>query len=99
MTIRPSPIVALNRAIAIARRDGPESGLKEIEAIANRQRLAAYPFYHAAFGEFELRIGKCQLAREHFRGAAILARNSMERRFLEQRANACAGGMEKQPTP
>jgi RNA polymerase sigma-70 factor (ECF subfamily) len=89
MLIRPSPIVALNRAIAVAQNEGPERGLQEIRSIAAGERLANYPFYHAALGEFELRSGKHVAAREHFRAALKLARNSMERRFLDQRVSAC----------
>jgi RNA polymerase sigma-70 factor (ECF subfamily) len=90
MGIRPSPIVALNRAIAVAQRDGPELGLKEIGLIADRERLAGYPFYFAALGELELRLGRREAARENFRAALKVARNAMERRFLEGRAKACA---------
>jgi RNA polymerase sigma-70 factor (ECF subfamily) len=90
MTIRPSSVVALNRAIAIAQQEGPERGLEEIRTITNSDRLAAYPFYHAALGEFELRSGRNKIAGEHFRQALALARNPMERRFLEDRVAACA---------
>jgi len=89
LAIRPSPVVALNRAIAIAQRDGPERGLEEIRAIANSQRLAHYPFYHAALGEFEFRAGRPDAAREHFRAALALARSEMERSFLSHRVAAC----------
>jgi RNA polymerase sigma-70 factor (ECF subfamily) len=87
MAIRPSPVVSLNRAIAIAERDGPRRGLEEIRAIDSR-RLATYPFYHAALGEFELRNGNQGAAREHFRAALAVARNPMESHFLEGRARA-----------
>jgi RNA polymerase sigma-70 factor (ECF subfamily) len=89
MTIRPSPVVALNRAIAIAQLEGPERGLQAIEQITDRERLAAYPFYPAAMGELELRRGRSDSARKHFSAALALARNPMERRFLEQRVAAC----------
>jgi RNA polymerase sigma-70 factor (ECF subfamily) len=89
MAMRPSPVVALNRAIAIAQQKGPERGLEEIRAIAGADRLASYPFYYAALGEFEFRSGKHAIAREHFRTALALARNPMERHFLEQRTGAC----------
>jgi RNA polymerase sigma-70 factor (ECF subfamily) len=89
MTIRPSPVVALNRAIAIAQHQGAQRGLKEIGGIAGLDRLANYPFYHAALGELELRNGRYQIARDHFHAAAACARNPMERRFLEQRVAAC----------
>jgi RNA polymerase sigma-70 factor (ECF subfamily) len=92
MTIRPSPIIALNRAIAIAQSEGPEGGLEAIRSIADRDRLAAYPFYSAALGELELRREKYQAAREHFRAALALARNPMERRFLDRRLGACERG-------
>lgn len=90
LAIRPSPIVALNRAIAIAQLDGPERGMEEIAAIADSERLADYPFYFAALGELELQSGRKESAREHFLSARSLARNPMERRFFQQRAAACA---------
>jgi RNA polymerase sigma factor (sigma-70 family) len=89
MTIRPSPIIELNRAIAIAQSEGPVRGLEEISSITDRDRLATYPFFSASLGELELRSGRYEVAREHFRGALALARNPMERRFLEQRIGAC----------
>src|SRR5216110_2870641 len=92
LAIRPSPVVALNRAIAIAQRDGAERGLAEIAAIADRDRLANYPFYHAALGELELRRGQGDTARGHFAAALALARNATERQFLAQRMQACDAG-------
>jgi RNA polymerase sigma factor (sigma-70 family) len=89
MMIRPSPVVALNRAIAIAELDGPERGLEAIHAISDSDRLATYPFYHAALGEFELRKGRHEAAQGHFRTAMALARNPMERQFLTRRLDAC----------
>jgi RNA polymerase sigma-70 factor (ECF subfamily) len=89
MKIRPSPVVALNRAIAIAQHEGPDRGLEEIRAIADHERLSDYPFYFAALGDLELRRGNPQKAREHFQSALRLARSPMERRFLEQRVVAC----------
>ena len=87
--IAPSPIVELNRAIALAQRDGPEPGLAAIEAIADGERLSEYPFYHAARGELELRLGNGARALVHFEAAAGLARNPEERRFYETRALLC----------
>ena len=89
MGVHRSPVVALNRAIAIAQRDGPQRGLEEIRAIANSDRLARYPFYHAALGEFELRRGRHGTAREHFQNASAFARSAMERQFFEERIRAC----------
>jgi len=89
MRIRPSPVVALNRAIAVAQQEGPESGLRALEAIADRARLARYPFFPATLGELELRLGRRDAARKHFQQALLLARNPTERRFLEKRSQAC----------
>jgi RNA polymerase sigma factor (sigma-70 family) len=86
MTIRPSPVVALNRAIAVAQRDGAERGLAEISAIANVDRLADYPFYFGALGELEHRRGRSEIARDHFLTARARARNPMERQFFARRA-------------
>ena len=88
MTLRPSPVVALNRAIAIAQRDGPDRGIEEIEAITDRDRLKSYPFYWAALGEFELRSRRYETAHGHFRSALALARNDAERHFFGQRLQA-----------
>ena len=84
IAIAPSPVVALNRAIAIGQRDGPDAGLEALTAITPN-RLRSYPFYPAAIGEFEWRRGHLDSAREHFSAAVRLARNDAERRFLEKR--------------
>jgi RNA polymerase sigma factor (sigma-70 family) len=89
MAIAPSPVVALNRAIALGQRDGADAGLTALHAIADRERLARYPFYPAALGELELRRGHHQAARAHFLAALDLARNGAERIFLERRLRQC----------
>jgi RNA polymerase sigma factor (sigma-70 family) len=89
MSIRPSPIIALNRAIAIGQRDGAERGLDALRGIADSERLAKYPFYHAAFGESEIQSGRPDNARQYFSTALGLSRNPMERQFFDQRLNAC----------
>jgi RNA polymerase sigma factor (sigma-70 family) len=89
MRVRPSPVVALNRALAVAQCDGPARGLAELLAIGDRERLADYPFYSAALGELELRLGHRDAARGHFGAALALARNSDERQFLERRIADC----------
>jgi RNA polymerase sigma-70 factor (ECF subfamily) len=94
MRVAPSRIVALNRAVAIAQRDGPDAGLAAIDAIADREKLEAYPFYHAARAELELRRNKDAAACEHFNAAIAAARNPEERRFYEARLNF-ARGMER----
>jgi len=90
MALAASPIVALNRAIAIGQRDGAERGLEALRAIEDRARLDGYPFYAAAIGELELRRGNRAAAREQFAVALAHARNAMERRFLERRVRDCA---------
>jgi len=89
MDVAPSPVVALNRAIAIGQRDGPDGGLAALHGIADRDRLSHYPFYPAALGELELRRGNREAARRHFRAAMDVARNGAERRFLEKRLQGC----------
>ena len=89
MAVRPGPVVALNRAIAIAQRDGPERGLVAIGAIEERDRLAAYPFLPAALGDLELKRGDAAAARAHFQGALELARSPAERRFYARRIADC----------
>jgi RNA polymerase sigma factor (sigma-70 family) len=85
MRIAPSPIVALNRAIAVAQAEGAQRGLEAIDAIAERDRLEEYPFYHAARAELELRRQNNAIARNHFQTALATARNRIEQRFLKNR--------------
>jgi predicted RNA polymerase sigma factor len=85
MRIAPSAVVALNRAIAVAQRDGPDAGLEAIEAIADVERLATYPFLPAAIAELERRRGNHAATGEQFERAVALARSDTERRFLERR--------------
>jgi RNA polymerase sigma factor (sigma-70 family) len=89
MDVAPSPVVALNRAIAVGQRDGAERGLAALHAIADRDRLSSYPFYPAALGELELRRHDRETARGHFQAALALARNGAERRFLERCLRRC----------
>lgn len=89
MRLQPSPVVALNHAVAVAQRDGAARGLEEIARIEGRGRLARYPFYFAALGEFESRLGRRGKARGYFRSALKLARNPVERRFLQERVRRC----------
>jgi RNA polymerase sigma-70 factor (ECF subfamily) len=90
LKLRPSPVVALNRAMALAELEGPAKGLEAITAINEVERLRDYPFYAAARGELELRRGQRAVARAHFEAALGLARNAAERGFLEQRIGECS---------
>lgn len=88
--LKPSPVVALNRAIAIGQLHGPQCGLEAIAAASLPESFGRYPFYHAALGELKLRCGHRESARAHFEAASAAARNAMERQFLAERAKACA---------
>ena len=92
MRIRPSPVVALNRAIAISQAEGPRRGLEELRAHVDAKSLPRYLFYSAALGEMELSLGKREDARVHFQSARDLARNDLERSFIDRRLRACETG-------
>jgi RNA polymerase sigma-70 factor, ECF subfamily len=81
----PSPIVALNRAIAVAMRDGPLAGLELIDAILAGGELADYHLAHAAHADLCRRLGRTADARQSYQRALALARQAPERRFLERR--------------
>jgi RNA polymerase sigma-70 factor (ECF subfamily) len=81
----PSPVVELNRAAAIAMRDGAAAGLAMVDAILARGDLDAYQFAHSARAELCRRLGRTADARESYTRALALARQKPERRFLERR--------------
>jgi RNA polymerase sigma-70 factor (ECF subfamily) len=81
----PSPVIELNRAVAVAMRDGPSAGLALIEAILERGDLLDYRLAHAARAELCRRLGRTADARASFERALALARQEPERRFLERR--------------
>jgi len=81
----PSPVVALNRAVAVAMRDGPQAGLDEIDAIMVKGDLATYHLAHAARADLYRRLGRAQEARAAYEQALALSRQEPERRFLERR--------------
>ncbi len=81
----PSPVVELNRAAAVAMRDGPEAGLALIDAILVRGDLTDYQFAHSARAELCRRLGRAEEARASYHRALDLTRQEPERRFLERR--------------
>jgi RNA polymerase sigma-70 factor (ECF subfamily) len=83
--IDPSPVVELNRAAAIAMRDGPEAGLEIIDRILSRGELGNYQFAHSARGELLRRAGKLSDAVTAFQQALELTRQEPEKRFLAAR--------------
>ncbi|XEG73899.1 RNA polymerase sigma factor [Pseudomonas sp. abacavir_1] len=85
LQLQPSPVVELNRAVALAMRDGPQAGLAAVDAILARGELADYHLAHAARADFCRRLGRPAEAREAYQRALTLTRLEPERRFLEQR--------------
>ncbi|HRP98065.1 MAG TPA: RNA polymerase sigma factor [Rhodocyclaceae bacterium] len=81
----PSAIVELNRAVAVAMRDGPQAGLAIVDAILARGELADYHLAHAARAELCRRLHRNEEARRAYRRALALVRQAPERRFLERR--------------
>ncbi|MGL5061754.1 MAG: RNA polymerase sigma factor [Microcoleus sp.] len=81
----PSPVVELNRAVAVAMRDGPQAGLQLIDGILDRGDLADYHLAHAARADLCRRLGRTNDARESYQRAIDLVRQEPERRFLERR--------------
>jgi RNA polymerase sigma-70 factor (ECF subfamily) len=94
VAIAPSPVIALNRAIAIGRRDGAAAGLAALEAVTDRERLASYPFYPVAIGEALLALGDRAGASARFRAALDVVRNAAERRFVVKLLTACRASGE-----
>jgi RNA polymerase sigma-70 factor (ECF subfamily) len=83
--IDPSPVIALNRAVAVAMRDGPAAGLALVDEILNRGELTDYRLAHAARADLCRRLGKTADARASYQRALELTRQEPERRFIEGR--------------
>ncbi|MDQ3172061.1 MAG: RNA polymerase sigma factor [Acidobacteriota bacterium] len=83
--IEPSPVIELNRAVAVAMRDGPEAGLAQVDAILGRGDLADYRLAHAARADLCRRLGRPADARVSYERALALSNQAPERRFLERR--------------
>jgi RNA polymerase sigma-70 factor (ECF subfamily) len=91
MQAHPSPVVELNRAVAVAMRDGPDAGLMLVDGILERGELRDYRFAHAARADLCRRLGRIVDARASYERALALTRGEPERRFLEQRLAELAG--------
>ncbi len=83
--IRPSPVAYLNRAVAIAMCDGPEAGLKHIDAVLEHGELANYYLAHSARAELYRRLGRTAEARASYERALALTQQEPERQFLQER--------------
>ena len=88
--VMPSPIIELNRAVAIARAEGAAAALPLIDALAGEPRLGEYPHLPAVRGDLLEQLGRRQEARVEFERAAALTRNARERALMQARAAACA---------
>jgi RNA polymerase sigma-70 factor (ECF subfamily) len=94
--IQPSPIVELNRAVAIAMRDGPEVGLGLIDAVLAHGELANYYLAHSARADMCRRLGRTAEARSSYERALALTQQEPERQFLQERIRQLK--QEKEPS-
>ncbi|KAA0943893.1 MULTISPECIES: RNA polymerase sigma factor [unclassified Pseudomonas] len=81
----PSPVIELNRAVALAMRDGPLAGLRQVDGVLARGKLLDYHLAHSARGEFCRQLGRVEEARVAFERALELTQQTPERRFIERR--------------
>jgi RNA polymerase sigma factor (sigma-70 family) len=87
-----SPVVALNRAVAIANIRGPKAGLRAVRDVRDLRKLSSYYLLYAVLGEFEMQSGNLRTAAEQFRRSFELAETKSERAFLLKRLQRCADG-------
>ena len=96
--LMPSPVVELNRAVALSMAFGPEAGLELVDLLTAEPSLKAYHLLPSVRGDLLTKLGRFDEARQEFERAAALTHNARERNLLLDRARACAGGSE-QPEP
>ena len=89
MALNPSPVAALNRAVAIAMIDGAGAGIDAVESIEGRESLRNYPLLYSTLGELWLRRGDRERAAEEFSRALELPSSMPEKRFLLRKLEAC----------
>jgi RNA polymerase sigma-70 factor, ECF subfamily len=97
LSIEPSPVIELNRAVAIAMRDGPAAGLTLVDAILDRGELKDYYLAHAARADLCRRLGRAAEARTGYERALDLVQQAPERRFLERRLKESGAAVEIPP--
>ncbi|HEY0857428.1 MAG TPA: RNA polymerase sigma factor [Albitalea sp.] len=90
--VAPSPVVELNRAVALAMAFGPAAGLELVDALADEPSLKAYHLLPSVRGDLLFKLGRRAEARTEFQRAAALTRNARERALLNARADACEAG-------
>jgi predicted RNA polymerase sigma factor len=89
LELMPSPVVALNRAVAVSMAAGPQAGLDLVDELLNEQSLRTYHLLPSVRGDLLFRLGRLDEARAEFERAARLTDNACERQFLVDRAAAC----------
>jgi len=89
--LAPSPVVELNRAVAVAMAEGFDVGLRRLDALAGDEQLAGYPYYHAARADLLRRLGRPGEAVAAYRAALALTSNEVERSFLGGRITELGG--------
>jgi predicted RNA polymerase sigma factor len=89
LQVMPSPIVELNRAVAVSMASGPEAALDVVDALAKVPMMKSYHLVPAVRGDLLERLGRLDDARKAFKRAATLARNEREKQLLLERAAAC----------
>jgi RNA polymerase sigma-70 factor (ECF subfamily) len=90
--LAPSPVVELNRAVALAMAFGPATGLELVDALTSEPSLKSYHLLPSVRGDLLAKLGRTEEARSEFERAAALTRNARERKLLLDRAAACARG-------
>ena len=92
--LAPSPVVELNRAVALAMAFGPAAGLEVVDKLATEPTLKAYHLLPSVRGDFLFKLGRFEEAHAEFARAVSMAQNARERKLLMDRAQACAEKME-----
>jgi predicted RNA polymerase sigma factor len=92
--LAPSPVVELNRAVAVAMAFGPAAGLELVEVLSSEGSLQSYHLLPSVRGDLLAKLGRLDEARAEFERAASLTRNARERDLLLERAAVCSGGRE-----
>jgi predicted RNA polymerase sigma factor len=95
--LAPSPVVQLNRGVAVAMAFGPAAGLEIVDALASEPSLMRYHLLPSVRGDLLVKVGRLEEARSEFERAASLTRNARERELLLERAAACVRGSSLSP--
>jgi RNA polymerase sigma factor (sigma-70 family) len=89
LEVTPSPVIELNRAVAVSMASGPEEGLEAVDALAGEPVLSSYHLLHGLRGDLLFRLGRLREAKREFERAASMTRNRREREQMLKRAREC----------